>query len=240
MTPYYEHAGITIYHGDCGDVVEDLAPHFGEKLFSLLLTDPPYGVDGVWAANPSGGLMTKQEAVNVRVWDECPDPRLLKSLIGCCRYSIIWGGNYLADILGRTRAPLIWDKGQRGMHFADGEMAWTNFDWGTLRIFAMRLVDGDTKGTGVRLHPTQKPEEVMSWSIRQAKEARTIFDPFMGSGSTLVAAKRLGLECVGIEREEKYCEIAARRLSQETLPLEFAEDPTPTRLPALLPSEERA
>jgi len=219
VTPYYEHAGITIYHADCRDLIEDWEG-LRTKTFDLLLTDPPYGID-TWSANTTGGFMSVQAAREIREWDRCPEAALLRRLIAISRVSVIWGGNYLADILGRSRAPLIWDKAHRGMHFADGEMAWTNFDWGTMRIFSLRLVDGDTKGTGIRLHPTQKPEELMIWSIRQAKNPQLVLDPFMGSGTTLVACKRLRRRCVGIEIQERYCEIAAQRLAQEVLPLEL-------------------
>jgi DNA modification methylase len=91
-------------------------------------------------------------------------------------------------------------------------------DGALLRIFTLNRSE-ITRDGGV--HPTQKPEALMRWCIGQAGDPATIFDPFMGSGSTLVAAKRLGKRAVGIEREEEYCEIAANRLSQEILPLEF-------------------
>jgi DNA modification methylase len=76
------------------------------------------------------------------------------------------------------------------------------------------LACGDYKG---KEHPTQKPLAVMSWAINQASDAETLLDPFMGSGTTLVAAKNLGKRAIGIERELKYCEIAVRRLAQQTL-----------------------
>jgi DNA modification methylase len=100
------------------------------------------------------------------------------------------------------------------MHFADGEMAWTNFSWGTMRIFNFPISRGDTKGH--KVHPTQKPISVMSWSILQTKIAvgATILDPFFGSGTTGVACVQTGRKCIGVEIEEKYCEIAAKRIDQ--------------------------
>jgi len=215
MKPYYEHAGITIYHGDCLRVLEALAPHFGDKPFDLLLTDPPYGI-GSWSAT-GGNSLTQAECDEINRWDTKDVAPIVLQAVRLAKRAVVWGGNYFD--LGRTRHPLVWDKGIRGMHFADGEMAWTNFDYGTLRILQFPIASGDTKGK--RLHPTQKPEAVMRWCLSLAPDAHTVLDPFMGSGTTLVAAKRLGKSCVGIEREERYCEIAAKRLAQEALPLEM-------------------
>jgi site-specific DNA-methyltransferase (adenine-specific)/modification methylase len=93
-------------------------------------------------------------------------------------------------------------------------MAWTNFKWGTLRILNFPLSSGDTKGN--RVHPTQKPIEVMRWSIEQAKTSPgdLILDPFMGSGTTGVAAVKLGRKFIGIEIDRGYFDIAVRRISE--------------------------
>lgn len=212
MTPYYEHAGITIYHGDCRDVVEELAPHYGEKPFDLLLTDPPYGI----GINKSHRLSTSR-GFGGETWDvDVIDAATIQRVRTICAEAIIWGGNYYD--LPPTRCFLIWDKENAGRDFADCEFAWTSFD-----AVARRIRHRPMNMDGGKVHPTQKPEAVMRWSLMQAPTAAMrVFDPFMGSGTTLVAAKRLGRQCVGIEREEKYCEIAAKRLSQEALPLEVA------------------
>jgi site-specific DNA-methyltransferase (adenine-specific) len=99
------------------------------------------------------------------------------------------------------------------------EYAWTNLNQNSRQIsHSISATNHEREG-----HPTQKPEAVMRWALLQAPESvKTVLDPFMGSGTTLVACKRLGRVCVGIEREERYCEIAARRLQQEALPLEVA------------------
>jgi DNA modification methylase len=97
---------------------------------------------------------------------------------------------------------------------ASMELAWTNLD----KPAKEWRGPVSTHDTG---HPTQKPEALMLWCLQQVPSAQTVFDPFMGSGTTLFAAKRLGKQCVGIEREERYAEIAARRLQQEALPLDM-------------------
>jgi DNA modification methylase len=214
MNPYYEHAGITIYHGDCSEVVESFGLHWGEKLFDLLLTDPPYGI-GNDGQKESNGAHGGRKAYEFRGWDAAPPPPpLLMALCALARVQIIWGGNYFS--LPPTQKWLVWDKGQR-INQSDGELAWTSMN-GALRIFTLNRVELMLDGA---VHPTQKPEVLMRWCMDQAGDPATVFDPFMGSGSTLVAAKRLGKLSVGIEREERYCEIAARRLQQEVLPLEI-------------------
>jgi len=93
-------------------------------------------------------------------------------------------------------------------------MAWTSFNHG-LFIFDMSKTDAYINKCDGKFHPTQKPVPLMKWCINLSKTTGTILDPFMGSGTTLVAAKELGRKCIGIEIEEKYCEIAVDRLRQE-------------------------
>ena len=146
-------------------------------MFDLLLTDPPYGI-GTWSL--SAGHMTGDEIGAINRWDVAVNPVTLRRVIAVCGEAIIWGGNYYGDLLGRTRAPLIWDKGQRRMHFADGEMAWTNFQRGTLRICDQPIKSSEYVGR--QIHPTEKPEALMRWCLLQAPKARDrSLDPFMGS-----------------------------------------------------------
>ncbi len=231
MKPYYEQSGVTIYHGDCRDVIEDFG-HFGEQPFDLLLTDPPYGIGvartgqvgaGVRTKNHSGYKVTQATRFDPVTWDGDTCADVLPKLRALSKHQIVFGGNYYD--LPPTRCWLVWDKANEGTDFADCELAWTNLQK-AVRKLTFRW-NGMLQGAGVpkepRLHPTMKPEPVIRWALMQApQDVRTVFDPFMGSGTTLVAAKRLGRQCVGIEREEKYCEIAAKRLSQEALPLEVA------------------
>jgi site-specific DNA-methyltransferase (adenine-specific) len=213
MKPYYEHAGITIYHGDCRDVMEQWEG-LRTQSFDLLLTDPPYGINlGDAGGRGSHGWAIEKGST---LWDlERPSHELLASCRRICRKSVIWGGNYFD--LPMSMGWLVWDKGQRDFSLADGELAWTS-EQRALRIFSYARSKALQDG---KEHPTQKPLELMAWCLSMFGTSRTIFDPFMGSGSTIVAAKRLGKQATGIEREEKYCEIAARRLQQEVLPLEM-------------------
>jgi DNA modification methylase len=218
MKPYYEQDGCTIYHGDCREVL----PTLGR--FDLLLTDPPYGIgaDRNSRANKQHGkALAPSTDYGVGNWDSAPSPEIV-SARDFCRQQIIFGGNYYE--LPPCRCWLVWDKDNGSNDYADCELAWTNLDKPvrklTYRWHGMLQQPGRDKE--IRVHPTQKPEAVMVWALQHVPNARTVLDPFMGSGTTLVAAKRLGKIAVGIEREEKYCEIAAKRLSQGALPMEFA------------------
>ena len=252
MKPYYEHAGITIYHGDCREVLANfpvarcltcavdltdeaiLAIHLtgGHEVRpfrDLLCTDPPYGL-GAARANFGGKEVVRHmsgvcrgKAIPKRDygdsgWDDAPaDDVALRRAISLSQWQIIFGGNYFE--LGKARCWLVWDKLRGETDYADAELAWTNLDK-AVRVIRYRwngfLTEGDPRDE--RVHPTQKPVAVMHWAIRQVMSGfDTVLDPWMGSGTTLFAAKLLGKSAIGIEIEEKYCEIAARRLSQEVL-----------------------
>lgn len=225
MTPYYQHAGITIYHGDCREVL------MGGYRADLLCTDSPYGINAARKAHYGdgvkvhatgfckGGKISKRDYGD-SAWDDAPpDAELIDLIRSCTPHQIIFGGNYFA--LPPSKCWLVWDKLRGNTDFADCELAWTNLHKSVRRI-AYRwngfLVAPGSKD--VRVHPTQKPLAVMQWAIEQAPATvRTILDPFMGSGTTLEAAKSLGRRAIGIERDERYCEIAAQRLAQEVLAL---------------------
>ena len=117
-------------------------------------------------------------------------------------------------MLKPSRCFLVWDKQNDGRDFADCEYAWTSLD-SVARIFRMRPMNMD----GGKVHPTQKPEKLIRWCIAQSSTSQTILDPFAGSGTTGRAAKDLNKNAVLIEREERYCEIAASRMAQEVLAL---------------------
>jgi DNA modification methylase len=221
MKPYYEHAGITIYHADCNEVLPDLSA-------DLLLTDPPYGLRAARAEAFGNGVkrhmtgyvvgkMIPKRDYGDAAWDDSPvDDATLLLAFSKAPWQIVWGGNYFN--LPKTRCWLLWDKLRGDTHYADGEMAWTNLD-NTVRIIRWRwngFLTEDSNPRDERVHPTQKPVAVMHWCIRQAPDScKTILDPWMGSGTTLYASKLLGRRAIGIEISEPYCEIAAKRLAQE-------------------------
>lgn len=200
--PYYQDDRCTIYCADNRDVL----PHLGR--FDLLLTDPPSGIGEDGGAQRTRGSRRKNG--KKQHWDnERPSPEVFEDMISTTREQCIWGGNYFADMLPASRGWLYWSK-LIGGDFSDGELAWTSRD-AVLKEFTK------AKQTAKRVHPTQKPIAVIKWCITFFPDARTILDPFMGSGTTLVAAKLEGRQAVGIEINERYCEIAAERLRQGVL-----------------------
>ena len=193
-----EHIGrATLYLGDCRDIL----PRLGT--FDALLTDPPYGI-GITNSNRLCG----ERGLGGKSWDdETPSPEFLAEITGKCKQSVIWAGNYFD--LPPSRCILVWDKQNEGRDFADFEMAWTNID-AVARIFRKRPMNMDNG----KVHPTQKPISLMKWCIDKLDGPLTVFDPFMGSGSTGVAATHLGLSFVGIEREPDYFDTACRRIRE--------------------------
>ena len=198
--PYYQDDACTIYHGDCREILP-LLPKV-----DLVLTDPPYGIC------VTGGTWGKQFDSTYQNWDAKPFDDIAL-IVSAGSQAVVWGGNYFS--MPPSRGWFIWKKPFLNT-LADAEMAWTNADRNT------RVFESTRSPDGKREHPTQKPLELMSWCLSFYPTAQTILDPFMGSGTTLRAAKDLGRKAIGIELEEKYCEIAARRLEQECIP--FAEE----------------
>jgi site-specific DNA-methyltransferase (adenine-specific) len=199
VTPYYEQDGITIYHGDCREILPAL------PTFDLLLTDPPYGI-GI-AANPVRQAHERSDWDNQR-----PDRATLGLCLSMAQYQIVWGGNYFG--LPPSQCFLVWDKGQpQDFSLAMCEQAWTNLKL-PAKLFRKSVLSYKKQ------HPTEKPVELMRWCIERAGRVSSVIDPFAGSGPTGEAAKLLGLTATLIEAEERYCEIAAKRLSQGVLPIE--------------------
>jgi DNA modification methylase len=212
--PYYRDEYVTLYCADCASLLPSLEQH------DLLLTDPPYGIglnakelESQSLAGKKGSWRKQYQDFN---WDNERAPQwLLDCAISKARHSIIFGGNYYR--LPPTSCWLIWDKENSG-GFSPVEMAWTNLNHSHRLI--RHMWNGMMRKNGEsRFHPTQKPLGVMSWAIEMAGEMSSLLDPFAGSGTSLLAAKLRNLKATGIEREERYCEIAANRLAQNVLPL---------------------
>lgn len=207
MSELYSHAGISIHHGDCRDILPTLGA------FDLLLTDPPFGIDYESTFNPRGKITGDDGSLD------------LGFLFARGRHQCIFGANNFPHLLPFGGRWLCWDK--RVVEAADRmkgspfELAWTNrdhgFDW-MIRLMHGGVVNDDG---GKRFHPTQKPKRLWAEIIRRFRiidpTIKRVIDPFVGSGGSLIAAKEAGLEAVGIEIEERYCHVAAQRLSQELL-----------------------
>ena len=197
-----------LYLGDCRDILPTL------PRVDAVITDPPYGIADVWKGGKGNGWANADADKGLRNdWDaSVPSDDLMGEIVGAGDTAIVWGGNYFD--LGKGRGWLIWNKPERNFTLAEAELAWTNFD-SVIRVF-----DGNRSDVG-RVHPTQKPLALMKWCIEQAdkqiwktRKAQTILDPFMGSGTTGVAAVHMGRSFIGIERESKYFDIACKRIEQ--------------------------
>jgi DNA modification methylase len=204
--PYYQDESCTIYLAHCLEILPHLPPA------DLVLTDPPYGI-GKDGQEASSGIHGGRKAYEFLGWDgERPTDSTMNEVLLAAEQHIIWGGNYFADYFTPQMKWLVWDKGQR-INQSDGELAWTSLG-GALRICTLNRVELMLDGAE---HPTQKPVALMKWCLNLVPHAMHILDPFMGSGTTLVAAKQLGRKAIGIEIEQSYAEIAARRLAQEVI-----------------------
>ena len=194
MKPYYQDDACTIYHGDCREILPQLEP------VDLVLTDPPYGLN--IAANPFRQKFTSDN------WDLKPaDKELLFLSMGLAKESIIWGGNYFP--LPCSQGFLAWDK-EQPEDFSSSmiEIAWWS-EPSPAKIYKKRVVGY------FKEHPTQKPVDLMQWCIRKAKcDPQTILDPFMGSGTTGVAAMQLGRNFIGCELDATYFAIAEKRIRE--------------------------
>jgi site-specific DNA-methyltransferase (adenine-specific) len=214
--PYYEEEGIVIYHADCRDIL----PHLPKV--DLVLTDPPYGINYNREDEPQSKhvFQHRGQLTTVRNDDVAFDPSFL---LAVGNGHIFWGANCYASRLPDNPKWLAWDKvinNGLALRIAEVELAWTDCV-GRSQAFRYLWSGGYRAGEiGQYLHPTQKPIELMRWCMtRPGVPDGLILDPFMGSGTTLRAAKDLGRKAIGIEIEEKYCEIAVKRLAQEVLPL---------------------
>ena len=242
MKAYYEHGGITIYHADSLDTLREMCA--SEMMVSCVITDPPYCSGAHESARRGKRVAMTPESVTARPTIALDDMGTLgyewvsRQWFMSVRELVAPGG-HLACFTDWRMSPqvqtmletagwrltncLVWDKGYPGLGSgfraqhefivlaSKGQPVWHSYDFGNV-LKSMRLTDTD--------HPHQKPEELIRKIIATcAPQNGVVLDPFMGSGSTLVAAKSSGRRAIGIELDEGYCETAAKRLAQEVLPL---------------------
>ncbi len=215
MKPYYQDAAVTLYHGDCREILPGLGP------LDAIVSDPPYGM--AWdtdssrfsGGEPSSSAKRGRGRTN---WGDVHGDREPFNPTPLLEYPevVLWGSNHYGQWLpvGTT---LVWVKrldGAFGSFLSDAEIGWMKGGHG---VYCWRDVSFNCH-TRERVHPTQKPVPLMQWAIQRLGDATTICDPYMGSGSVILAAKNLGRRAIGIEIEERYCEIAAKRCAQEVLP----------------------
>ena len=241
MKPYYSHNGTTIYLGDCFEVLHDLAP----GTIGALVTDPPYSSGGAFRGDRMQQTSAKYVQTSTAAYrpEFAGDNRDQRSFATWCA---LWmaaafrAASDAAQIVCFTdwrQLPTVTDAIQCGGWTWRGVAVWSKkygrprpggfssacefLAWGTrgpaeeCKAYPAGVFECVTERE--REHIAQKPEAVMKWACSIAAPGATILDPFMGSGTTLVAAKALGRPSIGIDVDERYCEIAAKRLAQEIL-----------------------
>lgn len=197
-----------VIHGDCLSYLRSLP----DKAVPLLLTDPPYGL-GI----AKRGSIGRSKRFTPKAWDVAPPRAYFEEMLRVSEHQIIWGGNYFTPFLPASRCWLVWYKkdGLPRNSFADCELAWTSFRKNAL-VFNSRWSGFVKDSREPRVaHPTQKALAVMKWCVEEfSREGDVILDPFLGSGTTAVAAKLLRRNFIGIEIDHEYVAIARERLEQ--------------------------
>ena len=232
MKPYYEENGVKIYCGDCLEILPILSPA------EVVITDPPYGIGYRSGRKMSEiGLPRKYEnSFGLDEFNPLWPPNIQKLVTRFLYLFTRWDKtNIWMNALNQlnVRARLIWDK----CHWKMGDLSIYGNQAEDILLFSRGKPSIFINGKGRRgnifryssfflkegqfNHPTQKPQQLIrEFILDSTNKGELILDPFMGSGTTLRAAKDLGRKAIGIEIEEKYCEIAARRLTQEVLHFE--------------------
>lgn len=220
MRPYYEDEYARLYHGDCRDVLPQLDP------VDLVLTDPPYGINYVsnWGTKRFAKPITNDGArLSVALQRKVIPLLRAQHVLWFTRWDVwpdVWSelGPWFP-----LRGMLVWDKGSNGM----GDLS----HWGPSYELIASAGKGATVGgrdpsilryntvsSKYRHHPTEKPQGLLRYLIGKL-DAQTVLDPFAGGGSTLLAAKSLGRQAIGVEIDERYCEMIAERLTKESAPV---------------------
>jgi len=195
---------IQLYNSDCLDVLPFL---YG---VDAVITDPPYGISAD-KKKAHSSIRDNEKWIESEWNKERPSDRTLRLLPIFSQKTAIWGGNYFADCFPPCSGWLVWRKPQAetGFSMADAELCWTSEEF-SCRMKTSNRRDGN-------LHPTQKPVSIILWTMEQVKvnQGATVLDPFMGSGTTGIACIRSGRKFIGIEKDEKYFEIAKKRIQKE-------------------------
>ena len=221
MRPYYTDSLVTIYHADCGDVL----PHVGAV--DAVVTDPPYGV-GLGADNnqsrdgshlAKAGYLSYEDTYERFVAEIVPR---INSALAIARRAAVWTGPHIHEQAKPSAIGGVWCPA------ATGRTPWGSKNFLPVLFYGNPPRPGLHRPTVIRSnalsdgwgHSVAKPMEWMNWCVGLASDAGDlVLDPFMGSGTTLRAAKDLGRRAIGIDIEERYCEVAAERCRQESLGL---------------------
>jgi len=219
IEPTWQSGDVTLYRADCLDVL----PTLPEGIVDAVVTDPPYGIGESGRKNASRSHLAATRDYGDYDWDaERAPSEAIAMLRRLSRQQVIWGGIYYTDILPPSSSWIVWDKNNSG-DFADCELAWTSHKKAA-RLFKWTWNGFIKQRPERRWHPTQKPIALMKWVVEgYTQSGATVLDPFMGSGTTGVACVQTGRPFIGIEIDERYFDIAVKRITeaqmQQRLPM---------------------
>lgn len=201
--PYFETELGKLYCGDCLEIMPGL------ESVDLVLTDPDYGIERFKRAKCSLRFDKSNKYPNGLMFGGKPSKKAFDIIFKISKNAIIWGANNFT--LPESEYFFVWDKSQTVDNFASAELAFTNIKQ-PAKVFSYSI---HQHNKSTKYHPTQKPIGLMEWCIGFANGAKTILDPYLGSGTTAVACERLNRRWIGIEISEEYCEISKRRIIKE-------------------------
>lgn len=212
-----------VHNCDCMDFMRDLPGNF----FDLAIADPPFGISYARGKNGWGVCDNRPTPQDVK-WDGAiPGKGFFDELLRVSKHAIIWGGNYFTHLLPVSKCWIVWDKCDGTPNksvFADAELAWTNFTK-VVRMFHLRQMGFISDSKDTRIHPTQKPTELYHWLLTNYGGGK-IFDPMMGSGSSRIAAYKLGHDFWGCEKDKDYFDKSNERFEKECLGITRLPDGT--------------
>ena len=214
--PVWSKDGVTLYQTSADALLASL-----DDQSAGVLTDPPYGIGydkqlsrltrKAREEGKSSSRFRYRDYGDTSWDDQRPDDEIFEELLRVGKEAIVWGGNYFADLLPPSQRWLVWDKGQRDFSLADVELAWTSFD----KASRCKTIARSAAFPEGRIHPTQKPLELISWCLSFLDPDLVVVDPFAGSATTAVACLRAGRKFVGCEIFPTYFEKAVVRLEDE-------------------------
>lgn len=201
---------INLHNRDCLEAMREMP----DGHFQLAIVDPPYGIGKNWSTT-GGNTLPEEQLEKIQAWDKSiPSAEYFSELKRVSKNQIVWGGNYFFEHLGNCYHMIVWDKKNRGMHLADGEIAWTSYRKTAVRIYDRHLSGTEAKGE-TRFHPTQKPICLYEFLLDQyAEKGDRILDTHLGSGSIAIACHNLGFSLEGYELDEDYYQAACNRLTE--------------------------
>jgi len=228
MKPYFQEKDITLYQGDCLEILPKL--DLGKRV--LLFTDPPYGIGETGkrsreSKSSDKWMAPKQKDYGDKDWDKKPPPpEYFEGVLANTKDQIIFGGNYFTEWLRNSSCWLFWDKNNGKCDFADGELAWTSFS-SAVRKYTWLWNGFQKERPEERYHPTQKPVGLAKLILKDyynKQKYDLVLDTHMGVGSFGVACQELGIPYVGIDMDSDYCRDARFRLANLETLAELTED----------------